>query len=212
LSSRLNRGAESESAILPVAPRAATVSFIRPAGSGFEESMPPYKVPLRFLSVGFAVIGVALGWVAANRRSRDRMDKQDRRIQQLTTEETDLRERLRIAPRVDKYDTANNAELKAAARAFIARLQAFNAWAQETQRLGSTQARLGDAADKISSEFQTKFRAEGISLRNELRRRVPKQALAGPVPFVAAWDFGVLAGANPIGDAITELQRLVDLL
>lgn len=174
--------------------------------------MLPHKVPFRFLSVGFAVIGVALGWVVANRLSRDRLEKQDRRIRELTTEETDLRERLRLAPRVDKYDTANNAELKTAGHEFLGRLQAFNAWAQQTQRTGSERGKLGDATDTIAMEFQNKFRAEGVSLRNELRRRVPKQAQAGPIPIVAAWDFGVLAGANPIGEAIAELQRLVDLL
>jgi hypothetical protein len=131
------------------------------------------------------------------------------RIETLTARIEDYKERLGLSTREGRYAKATNNELKRDATAFLARLKDFDKRSSTAMR---TSEDISAVLDAINQEFGHSFRADGVNLRNELKRRVEVQAPTGPLPFVAAWDFGTLAGANAIGEAITEIERLVNLL
>ena len=60
--------------------------------------------------------------------------------------------------------------------------------------------------------FDREFRPIGLALREEMIRRIPKEAIHEPLFPVGALDFGGMAGANPIGDVAARLQYLSSLL
>ena len=142
----------------------------------------------------------------------------DRRLIEISKSEAEqARQRAGVYPDFTRFSKLSNKELKDATNEIVRQLAgfqiAFDAMLKSisTARASSTEYDKRDNALKF--RFEREFRPLGLALREEILRRMPqKTEIKGPEIGAAALDFGVMVGANPIGDTATYLQYIASLL
>ena len=169
------------------------------------------------------VVGVVIGWMACRKFLEERMAVMQQRLD-------DYQERLGLAPTDQTaYSKMTNRELRQATLDLIPKLRAFQHEIESKDRIMSIrehsristlpEAERSQAFQQYSLslisqqqnrtlEFQTRYRASAIALRDELLRRLPEQKPLN----LPALDHGMLAGVHPVGEAADYLERLAKLL
>jgi hypothetical protein len=153
-------------------------------------------------------LGIAVAWKIASKHFEERFSVLTQRI-------TDYQERLGIAPRDNTaYSKLTNKEVKErmlrlveSLRELHQRISAESKQAMDSMFSQIRQAKTaeesrairdrqiaGDAARRNTQDIEfAKFRTDANLLRDEARKRIPKQ----PQELIVALDVGMLAGINP---------------
>jgi hypothetical protein len=109
-------------------------------------------------------------------------------------------------PAETAYSRLTNGELKKEVAGFIPQLEEFAKRRRRHLQEAMGRGDYTESGREIDSEYQTKFRAKAVTLRDEMLRRLPPQDQSRLSIYES------LAGPSPIEDIITDLQRLSILL
>ncbi len=134
--------------------------------------------------------------------------------------------------RLSKYEAMTNQELQDETLKFIAELRGFNNQKRMEDRIASDRLwneRVNAPKEKqnelwqkqgteytarhssLEAEYNLRFRGTALSLRAELRKRVPELAKtleSGPNRQKILLDYGMFAGVDPVGDAADYIDQL----
>lgn len=134
--------------------------------------------------------------------------------------------------RLSKYEAMTNQELQDETLKYVAELSGFNNQKRMEDRLASEQRwneRINAPKEKqnelwqkegteytarhsrLEAEYNLRFRGTALSLRAELRKRVPELAKtleSGPNRQKILLDYGMFSGVDPVGDAADYIDQL----
>ena len=155
-------------------------------------------------------LGTTFGWMA-----RIAWDSRENAAAAETLKQ--LQQRAQYFPDYTEFSKLTNKELKEETLSFTETLESFQLEFKAAMDAGG-KAGIADGSpyDKgmelLRLRFDREFRPIGLALREEMIRRIPKDAIKEPLIPVFALDFGGMMGTNPIGDVAARLQYLAGLL